>query len=218
MKQVNCKLLMLSICLFMSSAVWAGELRVIFSDAKGNLLEDAVLEIISPQLAIPEDWDYSGIMDQIDKEFVENVLTVVEGSYVSFPNGDNIHHHVYSFSDNKTFDLPLYIGDSSEPIIFDVAGVTVVGCNIHDWMLGYIYVGKTHLMSKTRADGVASLQNLAAGEYTFKIWHPRARRRDINVIHTVTLESTGTTEYRVELNLGRDPRIRRAPTSGANAY
>ena len=62
------------------------------------------------------------------------------GTSVAFPNSDNIRHHVYSFSLAKRFELRLYQGTQSAPVVFDSPGVVVLGCNIHDWMVGYIYV------------------------------------------------------------------------------
>ena len=50
----------------------AGDLAVYVTDAKGNPVKDAVIEVISPKVPIPADWDYSGLIDQQDKEFVDN--------------------------------------------------------------------------------------------------------------------------------------------------
>lgn len=47
------------------------------------------------------------IMDQVNKQFVPHVLVIPENSFVSFPNSDDIRHHVYSFSSAKTFELKL---------------------------------------------------------------------------------------------------------------
>ncbi len=157
-----------------------------------------------------------GEMDQLDREFIDNVVTIVAGSYVSFPNSDDIQHHVYSFSDNNSFELPLYSSTDTDPVLFDVPGVTVVGCNIHDWMLGYIYVGESHLMGKSDAAGSARITGLDAGDYTFKIWHERARRRDQFSTYNASVSAEATT--RVEIDLGRDRRIRRAPTGTGKSY
>ena len=37
-------------------------------------------------------------MDQRDSQFVPRLLLVQAGSEVSFPNSDNVRHHIYSFS------------------------------------------------------------------------------------------------------------------------
>ena len=115
------------------------------------------------------------IMDQHDKEFVPYVLPVYLGTRVSFPNRDNIRHHVYSFSPAKKFVLPLYIGTPAAPVVFDKPGVVALGCNINDWMLAYIYVMTTPHFAKTAADGKARLDGLAPGSYEARVWHPRLR-------------------------------------------
>src|SRR5690349_4212047 len=40
----------------------------------------------------------NAVMDQIDKEFVPEVLVVRTGTSVVFPNSDSVAHQVYSFS------------------------------------------------------------------------------------------------------------------------
>ena len=74
------------------------------------------------------------IMNQIDKQFEPHVLVVKAGTEVTFPNADNLFHHVYSFSPTKQFELKLYKEFTAEPLRFDTAGVVDIGCNIHDWM------------------------------------------------------------------------------------
>ena len=214
MKNLLPTLLILSL----ASSATAGDLRVVFSDSDGNPIYDAVIEIVAPDIPIPQDWDYYGMMDQKDKEFMDNVVTVVAGSYVSFPNSDDIQHHVYSFSDAKNFELPLYSGNEAEPIHFDIPGVAVVGCNIHDWMLGYIYVSESHLVAKSNAEGVAEISNLEAGDYTFKVWHERARRRDQFATFDTTINASGATIVEIQIDLGRGRRIRRAPTGSGGDY
>lgn len=214
MKHLSHFLLLVLLCCHAT----AGDLQVRFVDASGEAITDAVIEIITPNIPAPNDWDYLGKMDQIDKEFIDNVVTIVAGSYVRFPNSDEIQHHVYSFSDNKSFELPLYFAEEADPILFDVPGVAVVGCNIHDWMLGYIYVSASHLVAKSDNQGLATISGLIPGDYTFQIWHERARRGDQFATYDATVSGTGISTVDVELNLGRDRRIRRAPTSSHGTY
>src|SRR5882672_5225476 len=89
------------------------------------------------------------VIDQIDKEFVPGVKVIQVGTAISFPNKDNIRHHVYSFSPAKKFELPLYKGVPAAPIVFDKPGVVVLGCNIHDWMIAYVYVVESPWFGKT---------------------------------------------------------------------
>lgn len=94
-------------------------------------------------------------MDQVDKTFSPYVLPVAQGTDVNFPNSDQIRHHVYSFSEAKPFELRLYSGTPEAPVKFEKAGVVVVGCNIHDNMIGYIFVSPRAHWARTDKAGKA---------------------------------------------------------------
>ena len=114
-------------------------------------------------------------MDQEHMQFVPHLLVVQTGTEVSFPNGDEVSHHVYSFSEAKRFELALYKGDAAPPQLFDRPGVVVLGCNIHDGMLGYIVVVDTPHFAKTDEQGVALIDDVPSGDYVLAAWTPRAR-------------------------------------------
>lgn len=114
-------------------------------------------------------------MAQKDKTFVPSVLVIPKGTSVSFPNRDTVRHHVYSFSPAKRFELKLYIGTPSNPVIFDKAGVVVLGCNIHDQMLSHIVVVDTPWYGITNSAGVLTLSDIPAGPYRVRAWHSRMR-------------------------------------------
>ena len=152
-----------------------GLVEATVTDEKGKPIEDAVVSLmpLGAPLTLPP--ATGAVMDQHDKEFVPYVLPVYVGTRVNFPNRDNIRHHVYSFSSPKKFELPLYIGTPATPVVFDKPGGVALGCNIHDWMLAYIYVLTTPHFAKTAADGKARLDGLAHGSYEARVWHPRLR-------------------------------------------
>lgn len=112
-------------------------------------------------------------MDQRDQEFAPHVLAIHTGTQVKFPNSDNIRHQVYSFSPAKRFELRLYEGTPSDPLLFDKPGVVVLGCNIHDWMVGYIYVTDDSWFGVTDSNGQLKLDQMPAGHYNATLWHPQ---------------------------------------------
>jgi plastocyanin len=112
------------------------------------------------------------VMDQHNLMFVPEVLLVRTGTAVDFPNSDQVRHMVYSFSGAKVFQLPLYAGHTQPPIVFDKPGLVTLGCNIHDNMLGYIYVTDSPWYGRTGADGTLVLRELSPGSYTLRLWHP----------------------------------------------
>lgn len=131
-------------------------------------------------------------LDQRDLAFVPRVLAVRRGGSVRFLNGDRVNHHVYSFSPARRFDLRLSKGSAGASLQFDAVGTVVVGCNIHDWMLGYIRVVEGPHFAVTGADGVASFDveaPLPEGA-TVSAWHPRFADSDGVVSQPVSARVT----------------------------
>jgi plastocyanin len=138
-------------------------------------LPNAVIEFVVSQPSLNktvEDRPY--VMDQINKQFSPHVLVVPLNSLVSFPNSDDIRHHVYSFSPAKTFQLKLYAGKPKSPVRFDEKGVVVMGCNIHDYMVGYIYVSAKDNAYITNEKGEVKLDHTLALDTELQIWHPNS--------------------------------------------
>lgn len=133
------------------------------------------------------------VMDQRDKRFDPHLLVVERGAAVRFPNNDDVSHHVYSFSPAKPFELGLYKGNVYPPVLFDTPGVVVVGCNIHDSMLGYIVVVDTPYFGVTDERGIARIESLPAGEYVVKAWTERARPANLPAPRVVVVAAQGAT-------------------------
>ena len=152
-------------------------------------------------------------IDQIDKEFVPSVTAVQVGTRVHFPNRDQIRHHVYSFSDAKTFEIPLYEGTPAQPILFDKPGPVVLGCNIHDWMRGWVFVVDTPLFAVTGEDGRATL-DAAPGDYSVRVWHPELDGDPEGLAQRVSVAAGEDRELRFAIEQRRVWRPRRSPSLG----
>ncbi len=160
--------LLLAICLPAAAATVGGDL----SDQNGAPVVNAVISLRplsgSPPIAKPP---AAVELDQRNREFIPHVLVAPLGAAVNFPNHDHILHHVYSFSPAKRFELKLYKDVTPPPVVFDQAGVAVLGCNIHDWMVAYVYVSDTPYYAQSDASGHWSIA-APAGAYRLNIWHP----------------------------------------------
>ena len=158
------------------------------------------------------------IIDQRNKQFVPYVTAIQAGSSILFPNSDNIRHHVYSLSHAKRFELPLYSGIPAKPVLFDKPGFVTLGCNIHDWMIAYVAVLPTRYFKLTASKGEATLQDLPAGHYTVKVWHPLLRSRPEESAQAVDLAANGVRQMTFTLDLKPDFRARRAPGLSTGGY
>jgi len=140
----------------------------------------------------------AAVMDQDNLQFAPHLLVVQAGTAVTFPNTDSVSHHVYSFSEAKTFELPLYKGDAYPPVAFDRPGIVVLGCNIHDGMLGYIVVVDTPHFARTNEQGVALIESVPNGDYVLAAWTPRVRATGLPPSLPVTVsEGTAAAEIRI---------------------
>ncbi len=138
-------------------------------------------------------------MDQQNHQFVPHVLVVRTGTAVTFPNSDNVSHHVYSFSPTKPFELGLYKGNVYPPVVFDKPGIVVVGCNIHDSMLGYIRVVDTPHFAVTNEQGVAVLDAVPSGNYAVDVWTPRVRPEALPAALHVAVANNGTAAAEIHI-------------------
>ncbi len=152
----------------------AASIQAQVRDAAGKPLADAVVYAIAGANIAAKARKVPVAVEQIDREFVPYVTVIQVGTAVTFPNRDPIMHHVYSFSPAKSFQTKLYTGNSPE-YVFDKPGVVTLGCNIHDWMIGYIAVVPTPFFAKTDANGAARLPDLPAGAYDVQAWHPHQK-------------------------------------------
>lgn len=134
------------LAILLSAPAFSESINIVIKDQHGQVLPNAVLELTQSRQPTAAINLPTAVMDQVDKQFSPKLLIVKQGQSVNFPNSDNIRHHVYSFSKAKPFQLKLYSGEPKAPIKFERQGVVVLGCNIHDSMVGYIYVTNSELV------------------------------------------------------------------------
>jgi len=133
-------------------------------------------------------------MDQINQQFSPHILVVQKSTQVRFPNSDSIKHHVYSFSPAKVFQLQLYKGLNADPLLFSKTGIVELGCNVHDSMLGYIYVVDTPYFGKTDASGSFSIE-VPDAEYQVQLWHPQIQDEMDSLLKTLAVKGSSNVSF-----------------------
>ena len=197
-----------------SSGIRAETVSGEVNDQKGLPLADVVV-VATPTSGLPVSSaaaSASVLLDQRNREFVPHVLVIHSGTEVSFPNHDNTRHHVYSFSAAKRFEIKLYKNMPPNPIRFDMPGIAVLGCNIHDWMLGYVYVTDSPYFTKSESAGRWSLE-LPPGAYTISFWHPNLAQTELLISQPLTLTAGKTSTLQQSLTIKNQVRSGKPPAS-----
>ena len=103
--------------------------------------------------------------------FAPDLLPVLVGTAVEFPNMDETYHNVFSYSKTKRFDLGRYRKDEKPSVVvFDKPGAVTIHCEIHERMRGTILVLETPHFQKTDTAGRYRLEHLPPGDYVLKAW------------------------------------------------
>lgn len=160
----------LSAALLGSGVFAEAAVQISIQDQQGKPLEDAVVELLDP--ANIKFAQKKAEVKQQDLTFIPFVSAYQTGTAVDFPNMDKTRHHVYSFSAAKVFELKLYANKPEAPVVFDQAGIIALGCNIHDYMQAYIYIGDSQFIQVADEKGVVNFTDLPDGSYQLKLWHP----------------------------------------------
>jgi plastocyanin len=183
------------------NAARASDLVVSLKDAAGQPVENAVVTFHPAAGAPAPRPTGSYVVAQADIRFEPFVLVAPVGASVQFPNHDKVRHHVYSFSPAKRFELKLYGRDETRSVTFDHPGAVSLGCNIHDQMMGFVYITDTPYTAKSGAHGEVVLENVPPGPGTLTVWQPflKARRNEKTEAVTVPAQGQAHADFSLDL-------------------
>ncbi|MCG6552380.1 MAG: methylamine utilization protein [Candidatus Magnetominusculus sp. LBB02] len=206
------------LCMF-ASHCYGANLNAFIADDQGAPVEFAVVTATATSSTINSKKPADVIIDQVDKEFITYVTAIQAGTTVMFPNNDKIRHHIYSFSEVKKFEIPLYPPgvNADNKVLFDKPGVVVIGCNIHDWMKAYIYVVETPYFATSDSKGNILINDLPDGQYDVAVWHPNLAPKTPPQTMKVSVGDKNEGHIKFTLRLTQQWRSRRAPIFQGNA-
>jgi len=140
---------------------------------------------------------------QKNKSFAPYLTVMQAGQTVLFANQDDITHHIYSADNLNKFAFKIRAGETKEKSAFTSELVTnkesdyksvnkateiAMGCNIHDWMSGYLLIVNTPYYNKTNTQGLATFSIASAGKYQAVIWHPQLNSKNNQMSMPITIE------------------------------
>ena len=165
---------LLALLLVTGATARAATFTAALRDASGRAAANAVvlLEPLAGTVPTPHA-PVEAIIDQRHEAFLPLVVVVRKGGHVVFTNHDTTKHQVYSFSAIKQFQFVIGQGDTSAPVEFPLAGIAAIGCNIHDQMIAYVFVGQAPYAAVTDENGRVTISDVNQGRYHVAVWHPQ---------------------------------------------
>lgn len=150
------------------------EVSVVSKDKKP--VSDIVV-YLTPKFVLPEGFAKNSTanetIDQQGKKFAPYVSVVQKGQSLHFNNKDDITHHIYSIGGENRFEFKLKSGETKHTQLMGGSEEIAMGCNIHDWMSGFVLVVGTPFYGKTNDAGIISFTLPQDGQYDVTIWHPQ---------------------------------------------
>ncbi|MDI1309949.1 MAG: methylamine utilization protein [Methylotenera sp.] len=178
----------------------AAEFEVQVNDLAGVSIENAVVYLEAKDKTTPILKKQVAVV-QKNKTFIPLITVIQTGSSIIFPNKDSVRHQVYSFSPAKSFELKLYSGVPSTPVLFDKAGTVVLGCNIHDQMLAFVYIVDTPYFAKTDTSGKVKFSDIPNGEYLLKVWHYALKKENVTVDKAISSKDTEAIKMAIDIKV-----------------
>ncbi|MBI4913778.1 MAG: hypothetical protein HY823_13670 [Acidobacteria bacterium] len=171
--------------LLLGWAAWAGSLqgpvRLLEKDGRPREGLRDVIAILEPARKAPAPARPLLRIRTAGKRFVPRVAWTTPGSEVAFPNQDSILHNVFSVCCANPFDTGHYEPGDSPRTKVNKPGLMKLYCNVHHRMNAFLWVVETPwalvLDGKTGLD----FQDLPAGGYTLRLWHPESGERSFPV-------------------------------------
>lgn len=142
-------------------------------------------------------------IDQKDFTFVPRIVTVRSGQAVKFTNSDSANHNVRGASLLPKNEFNVYTGTSGESIqrfIADPKNRPIrLGCDIHAWMTGWVYVFDHPYHAVTDSDGRFELRGVPLGKHRLAIRQPDVGFfRDIEIVVTDSAATNVEVRFRDE--------------------
>ncbi len=138
------------------------------------------LEPLSGQVLAPS--TETLVINQTNKAFSPYLSVIQANQITRFTNQDDITHHIYSVSKGNKFSFKIRAGQSNASTVFDHSSEIAMGCNIHDWMSGYLMVVDTPYFAKSNTLGMANFSHVKSGKYRIVVWHPQMRESNNRLI------------------------------------
>jgi plastocyanin len=137
------------------------------------------------------------VMDQRDWVFLPRVVAVQDGQEVAFLNNDGVNHGVHATSTlaENEFNLVLATGGERRFTFAPQTEPVTIGCALHPWMRGWVYVVRHPWFAVTDAKGAFRIQDVPPGKYRVDLRHSDVK---LKASRSIEVKSNGETKIAID--------------------
>ena len=165
--------------------------RDVVVDAKSKGLRDVIVMLADVPAQSKVKDAKPAIMDQREWIFTPRVVAIQHGQAVKFENNDTVNHSVMATSIVAQNQLNSVAGPG-QPIVHTFAPQKrpiMIGCSLHPWMRGWIYVADHPWFAVSDSQGSFRIDNVPPGKHTLYILHPDTNRQERRTVEIKTGET-----------------------------
>ena len=162
---------------------------------EGGAVQDSVVFLKDVATGKPWSKMERPVINNINCIFEPHVQVARRGK-VDILNTDPVLHNTHGYYGKATaFNVALPFKDAKVTKTLKRVGEVRTDCDAHGWMLGWLYVVSNPYFMQTGADGMFSIGNVPAGDYTLVVWQESFGEKEVSV----SVEAGSTTEVTIEL-------------------
>jgi len=110
-------------------------------------------------------------LDQKSCRFEPHVLVMRVGETIRYANSDETNHNIHTYAKkNKNINNNV-AGGSNYEMVLDKEETVKIGCDIHPWMNGYVFITEASHFAVSDENGNFTIEGLPAGTYKAEYWH-----------------------------------------------
>jgi hypothetical protein len=139
----------------------------------------------------------AAVLDQHGCRYQPHVFGVQVGQDLIIRNSDDLLHNIHPVPEiNRSFNIGQPVSMDTTQQFNQVEVMIPIGCDVHDWMSGFVGVLDHPYFATTGSDGTFNLSNLPPGTYTVAAWHELYGEQTMSV--TVGESETADIEFTFE--------------------
>ena len=155
-----------------------GNREIVEVAAKGGNLAGAVVYVAKIDRGKAWGEFDKALLDQKGCRFTPEVLVVKKDAELTIRNSDPVLHNIHTYEIIGAVRRTMFNvgqpdkGDMKQPVKMRRSNVVKIECAAHDFMHAWAFTADNPYAAVTREDGSFSIDNLPAGDYELKTWHP----------------------------------------------